>query len=302
MTHMWMPLSVRQGAGEVVQDELSPVLATALRRWVERAVRNEGIGDRIMLRCELFCGPDIEADDADFVAWCTPEEQLLDVVDAVLDLLPVGIPTQPTPPSGPGGGPVTGLDMFALAFARMSYSKYHGPLKQMLADARFAYVIRADGRALVRRVDSTIAALVVDASRAAQQPERGSAAAHLRRAYEEAYALHPDSVRAYSESIKAVEAAMHQTLEPNNAKATMGTMLRELRQHPDRFIVAIPGKNGSEGVATIEAMVSLLWTGQASRHGGKGPTQEETEAQARMAVHMAGSLVQWFSTGAIQRK
>jgi hypothetical protein len=230
-----------------------------------------------MLRCELVRdqenGPGEDVDEADFVAWCTPEEQLLDVVDAVLDLLPVGIPPNVTPTTGAGAGQVRSLDSIALAFARMSYAKYHGPLRELLADGRSAYAVRADGRALVRRVDSTVAALVGEAARAAQQqPERGSATAHLQRAYAEAYALHPDPVRAYSESVKAVESAMHETLEPNNAKATMGTMLRELRQHPERFIVAIPGRSGTEGAATVEAMVSLLWTGQTSRHGSQQPT------------------------------
>jgi len=254
-----------------------------------------------MLRCELVRGPGTEVDDADFVAWSTLEEQLLDIVDAVLNLLPVGIPPNVTPTKAAGGVEIRALDSFALAFARMTYSKYHGALKQLLADGRSAYMVRADGRALVRRVESTVSALVSDAIRVAQQPERGSAAGHLRRAYTEAYAFHPDPVRAYSESVKAVESAMHETLEPNNSKATMGTMLRELRQHPDRFVVAIPGRTGSEGVATVEAMVSLLWTGQVSRHGGKQPTPDETEAQAGMAVHLAGALVQWFSTGAVRR-
>ncbi|MFF1679069.1 hypothetical protein ACFVYG_23900 [Streptomyces sp. NPDC058256] len=285
----------------MVRDEPSAALVAALRPWIERAVRDELIGDRIMLRCELVRGPGIEADEADFVAWHTPEERLLDIVDAVLDLLPPGIPPNVTPTKAAGGVQVRTLDSFALAFARMAHSKYHGPLKQLLADGLSAYAVRADGRALVRRVDSTVAALVGDTAHAAQQAQRGSAAAHLRRAYAEAYALHPDPVRAYSESVKAVESAMHETLEPNNTKATMGTMLRELRQHPDRFVVALPGKSGSEGVTMVESMVSLLWTGQVSRHGGKQPTQGETDAQARMAVHLAGALVQWFSTGAVRR-
>lgn len=302
VTDMWMPLSVRHGAGEVVRDEPSPALVVALRPWIERAVRNERIGDRIMLRCELVCGPGVDVDDADFVAWHTPKKQLLDIVDAVLDLLPLGIPPNVTPTQKVGGVQVRTLDTIALTFARMSYSKYHGPLKQLLADGRSAYTVRFDGRALVRRVDSTVAALVGVASRAAQQQERGSAAAHLRRAYMDAYALHPDPVRAYSESVKAVESAMHETLEPNNSKATMGTMLREIRQHPDRFVVAIPGRRGTEGLSTVEAMVALLWTGQTSRHGSHQPTPEESEVQAQMAVHLAGALVQWFSTEAIRRQ
>ncbi|MFF5020229.1 hypothetical protein [Streptomyces sp. NPDC001165] len=78
-------------------------------------------------------------------------------------------------------------------------------------------------------------------------------------------------------------------------------MLRELRQHPGQWDVALAGKTGAEGEATIESMMSLLWTGQTS-HGGQQPTREETPAEARMAVDLAVSLVRWFAEGAVRRR
>ncbi|QIZ01250.2 hypothetical protein HEP87_56060 [Streptomyces sp. S1D4-11] len=238
-----------------------------------------------MLRCDLVRdqedGPGEDVDDADFVAWWALEEELLDVVDAVLDILP-----GPAPPAAKTwGGQAMEPGVFEFTKCTVAYGKASrrlDRLRQLLDDGRSAYTLRADGRALVCRVDTTVSALTEGAAQAAeQQPNRGSASAHLRRAYAAAYALHPDPVRAYSECVKAVESAMHKTLEPNNIKATRGSMLRELRQHPGRFVAAIPGRSGTEGVVAVEAMASLLWTGQTSRHGGQRPTSEETQAQHR---------------------
>jgi hypothetical protein len=49
-------------------------------------------------------------------------------------------------------------------------------------------------------------------------------------------------------------------------------------------------------------MMSLLWTGQSSRHGAETVTRPETAAEAEMAVHLAVTLVYWFSTGAVRQK
>ena len=61
----------------------------------------------------------------------------------------------------------------------------------------------------------------------------GSADRHLRKAWECAHTAEPDPVRSYSEAIKAVEAAAHAVVEPNNPNATLGTIIRKLRTHPE---------------------------------------------------------------------
>ncbi|MGW4905042.1 hypothetical protein [Streptomyces sp. NPDC004270] len=303
MTDMWTPLSTRQGTGDVLRHDVPPALAAALRPWIDGAARETSrLADRVLLRCDLFrdteYGPDAEADGAEFLAWHTPDERLLDVVDAVLDLLP-GAGAFVQIPAGQRPGM---LEAVAGGLANMNFLKHRQPLQRLLDDGRSAFTLSANGRALVHRVDPTITTLLGTAARAADQPDRGSASDHLRRAYTAAYALRPEPGRAYSEAIKAVECAAHATVEPGNTKATLGTMLRELRQHPGQWDVALPGRTGAEGEATVTAMVSLLWTGQTSRHGGQQPTREETPAEARMAVDLAVSLVRWFADGAVSRR
>jgi hypothetical protein len=47
----------------------------------------------------------------------------------------------------------------------------------------------------------------------------------------------------------------------------------------------------------VIGMMTALWEGQTSRHGGQQPTRLEAYA----AVHLAVVLVQWLRTGTVRR-
>ncbi|MYV48403.1 hypothetical protein GT031_23235 [Streptomyces sp. SID2888] len=136
---------------------------------------------------------------------------------------------------------------------------------------------------------------------AADQQRAGSAADHLEAAWKAAYGRGPDAVRAYSEAIKAVESAAHAVVQPNNAKATLGTMLGEIRNARHKFTAAVPTPVGGDPIAPAEAMMRALWDGQTSRHGAQTATVPETLEAARAGVHLAAALVQWFVSGAVVR-
>ncbi|MFF2523539.1 hypothetical protein [Streptomyces liangshanensis] len=82
-------------------------------------------------------------------------------------------------------------------------------------------------------------------------------------------------------------------MEPNNSKATLGTMLRVIRDASSKFTTTL----GAGSTAPVEATMRALWEGQTSRHGGQGGTVPETLEAARAAA----TLVQWFTTGAVTR-
>ncbi|GAA2997424.1 hypothetical protein GCM10020229_10450 [Kitasatospora albolonga] len=174
-----------------------------------------------------------------------------------------------------------------------------GQLAALLDESGSAYRVNDRGDGLEERVEPAVRDAVRKViSDTGAVPSAGSAADHLALAWRAAYGLAPDPVRAHSEAIKAVESAAHAAVQPNHARATLGTMRGELRSTPELFTFAIPG---SEGIAMVAAMMSALWDGQTSRHGKQIPTVPETADAARAAVHLAATLVQWFTSGAVRR-
>ena len=125
---------------------------------------------------------------------------------------------------------------------------------------------------------------------------------HLATAWNACFGLHLDPVRAYSEAIKAVECAAHALIEPKNSKATLGSMNAVLRNSRQKFTTVIPAPAGGDPIAVVEAMMRTLWEGQTSRHGAQTATTPETLEAARAGVHLAATLVQWFTSGVVTRK
>ncbi|MFC7924568.1 hypothetical protein [Streptomyces cinereoruber] len=173
-------------------------------------------------------------------------------------------------------------------------------LTALLDDGGSVYRVNELADGLEERVAPAVRDAVHQAvADAAARPTAGSAADHLAAAWRAAYGRNPDPVRTYSESIKAVECAAKAVIEPNNAKATLGSMLAVIRNSRQKFVTAIPSPGDPS--ASVEAMMRALWEGQTSRHGSDTPTVPETSEAARAGVHLAAVLVQWFSSGAVAR-
>ncbi|MDV5142898.1 hypothetical protein R1T08_00790 [Streptomyces sp. SBC-4] len=175
-------------------------------------------------------------------------------------------------------------------------------LSRTLDDAGSVYRINDAGNGLEERVTPAVRDAVRQSiTEAADQQTAGSAADHLEAAWKAAYGRSPQAVRAYSEAIKAVESAAHAIVEPNNKKATLGSMLGEIKNARHKFSTAIPVPAAGNPIAVAEAMMRAQWEGQTSRHGGQTPTPSETLESARAGVHLAATLVQWFVSGAVVR-
>ncbi|MEU9273217.1 hypothetical protein AB0E04_48870 [Streptomyces sp. NPDC048251] len=317
---LWAPLSERAGASApALRTSVSGALEMQLRHWTHRAISwDSTLVERIVLRCDLRdphrCRrhdavegvepPNDFAPDVDHLAYCTPAGVLPDVVDAWLHL---SAPAAPSAPPMFRSQPATKLEVFASAMAGLNElqprARLRHELQELLDDGRSAYTLCPDKAGLRQRVDPTVEALAAAAiTSAGQDPARGSAGAHLKRAWEAAYALHPDPVRAYSEAIKAVEAAAQATVEPKNSRATLGSMIKVMENTQDRWVVGIGCEPSSAGAETVTRMMRLLWTGQSSRHGGSHPTREETVSEARLAVHLAVALLNFFTDGILVKQ
>ncbi|MFI9630926.1 hypothetical protein [Streptomyces sp. NPDC052042] len=166
-------------------------------------------------------------------------------------------------------------------------------LTDILDDAGSAYRVNEAMDGLEERVTPAVRDAVRQTiADAAVGPATGSAADHLAAAWQAAYGRGPDPVRAYSEAIKAVEAAAHATIQANNKKATLGTMLGEINNARHKFDTAIPTPAGKDAIAPAEAMMRALWEGQTSRHGDKHP---QCPKPWRPPAPASTWLLPWFS-------
>jgi hypothetical protein len=317
----WRPLSWRREGVRATawRGEVPAPLSRPLREWMYGTLRGIRVGtgidedqlvERVMLRLDLVLPEATAAHERDqhnpvtgwrsFLAYDSSVELLLDVVDAVLDLLPAPpdfvdlVTPPPVQPFARRAGLVPGTTAWVTG--------RRAELDRLFGDARSVMRVQPGGRGLERRSDALAELALGEAVGSAEAaPDAGSAAGQLRVAWGCVYALRPHPVKGYSLAVKAVESAAHAVVEPRRAKATLGTMLGELRANRDSFSLVIGGPDGRGDVGPLIGCLTMLWEGQSSRHGSSRPTRDETLAEAVMAVHLAVMLVQWFTSGAVRR-
>ena len=172
-------------------------------------------------------------------------------------------------------------------------------LEEVLMDAGSLYRIDFDGRCLVRRVGTTVQA-AVDAAIATATSR---VADHLHTAWGAAYGIDPDPDKAYDHAILAIEELTCPLVCPRNEKATLGVVVRDLRNQRAQWQLSIEDTSAGQcaDIDSLIQMLELLWKGQ-SRHGGNPNSRRQTQAEADAAVHMAAALTQWLSAGILHRK
>jgi len=121
-----------------------------------------------------------------------------------------------------------------------------------------------------------------------------NASTHLAKAWSECFGRSPNAGAAYDDAVKSLEAAFQPIVSPKDMKATLGTIIRDIEQKPEKFGSSLEGKaSGPEGVSAVSAMLKVIWQTQV-RHGSgaKGAPTGVSIQQARDAVVVAASLVQ----------
>ncbi|MFF2223169.1 hypothetical protein ACFVV7_07650 [Streptomyces globisporus] len=270
--------SVRLGITEDTSDALyegvPDHLLRPLQRWVfTMAELSHGyIGKTMCLRLRLTVSDNTNA------SWRLSQQAGMELFDAVDEIL-----------------------AFLVEMDIHDHSEV-GDLGIMLDDAGSAYRVADDNSGLELRVSTGVSEAVRQTvADAAVTTSAGSAAEHLAVAWRATYGLHPDPVRAYSEAIKAVECAAHSVIQPNHGRATLGTMLGEIGNARSKFTTVISTPPNGDPIAPVEAMMRALWDGQTTRHGKQTPSVPETLEAARAGVHLAATLVQWFTSAAVVR-
>jgi hypothetical protein len=229
-----------------------------------------------------------------FLAYGTAPEELLDIIDGVLDLLPY----KPPPPAT--------NDIVVLLARRarkaMRSKDRREALQQLLDDGQMIYRVRPDGHGLERRVDPVVNAQAITAADAAEQAGYPAAGERLLAAWNSIYAVKPDPSGAYRDAIRAVEAVANPFFLPKASAPTLGQVIQHLKEHCDDYEMVIAGKTGHPAdVSAVLEMMRLLWEGHRDRHEGGPTTAPISPESAEAAVSLAVTLVQLLVTDSVQR-
>jgi hypothetical protein len=289
----WAPLFEREdpGAAPVLFEGVPDHLDIPLRDWLRGMLLDGQHAERVGLRLRLRTGLDEyglnRLSMLDTLTQKVDGTTLLRAVDAALYLHPAWAFTDAHPSS-----PEARLQELLV--------KSITSLHELLLDAGSAYRLAPNGQGLQQRVDATATAAADLARESARQAGRPEAARDLADAWAAVYGLHPNPSEAYRLAIRAVEDAAVPVVTPQNARATLGTVLAHLRDTPARWQLSITAPTGT-GVDPLVGMLTLLWTGQSDRHAGQADLTRVDQGAAEMAVHLAATLVQWFAAGHVQR-
>jgi hypothetical protein len=172
-------------------------------------------------------------------------------------------------------------------------------LDNLLTEAGSAFRV-AEGTPpmLVRRVDKT----VEEASRLVTGKDDTSGTL-LALAWRKAYGLSPNPSEAYRLAVRAVEAAATPVVLPKDANATLGKVIASLREGGSKWQVSLTHRTDPQRpVDALVSMMALLWEGQYDRHVNDDMPLQVTQAEAETALHLAVTLVQWFSADRVSRR
>lgn len=127
-----------------------------------------------------------------------------------------------------------------------------------------------------------------------------SAGEVLARAWAHVHGLERNDSSAYADSVRAVEIAAIKVVQPNHSTATLGTVLGQMKADGD-WRLPLREHTDAPGPELVLAMGRTLWHGHRDRHGSTNYS-DVTHEEARAAVVLAASLVEWFTSGALARR
>lgn len=163
-----------------------------------------------------------------------------------------------------------------------------------LGRSRWTVGKRGEEVGLVERVPAGVQLAVEGATKSA-----GSAGVILARAWALVHGLQPNDSAGYADAVRAVEIAAIDLVQPNNSKATLGTVITQMRDQGDW---RLPLREHAHAPSTELLLNALraLWHGHRDRHGSAD--YRDVTHQARAAVALAASLVEWFTAGVVERR
>lgn len=292
------PLSAREtGRSAPARHEgLPPHLEHPVRDWV-RGYFDRDVEQRIALLLEVVLSP-----RGRLHRQGSPPENLVDHPDVdLLDVVDLALQIQGAithrPENPDDAMPRPGLHAFAV---RPVSTVPLQQLDRLLDDGGSVYRVERTTMPprLVRRVDPTVHA-ALDDTVANADPTAGSL---LRDAWFAAYSRTPDPTTSYLDAVRAVETVARPLVLPQEPGATLGKVNAHLRQAGHQWELVLLDKTGDGSVGPLLGMLERLWEGQVSRRGGGPRSRDQTLDEARAAITLAVTCVQWLTAGYLQRR
>lgn len=280
---LWERVAGETGERELVED-VPDYLYPVLQKWMETALNDfEGLEESIQLRLRKGLALGYDRAGRHYVS--APGRDLLEMIDASLEA---------------NSWTFTEAKLNTTdKEARRVWANHTQMLNLRLYEAGSTWQVKEENDGLTRRVDETVA----EAAKATIAAAPTDSATHLKAAWAAAYGFHPDPEKAYSQAIKAAEAAaIPATLPPTDLSPTLGKVLAHMKQASHKYSMVIDDRNGQPVFAeAVIALIDLIWWGQRDRHAGGPTSKPTTQEAAEAAVHAAILIVQWFNSKAVTK-
>jgi len=170
------------------------------------------------------------------------------------------------------------------------------PLESILSSGGSAWTVtRWNGQS------ARLTKRVADGVRAAVEPQlkaTDAASRKLQEAWLDAYGTNPRASVAYSHAVVAVETAALSLMPTGKAEPTLASVFSLLEGENPKWTLIFRDSDKAPNPMTLAAMMRTLWRGHESRHGRPEYTDATLE-EARGAVILAATLVQWLTSGVV---
>ncbi|WP_160478475.1 hypothetical protein [Clavibacter michiganensis] len=170
------------------------------------------------------------------------------------------------------------------------------PLDPVLSQGGSAWtVVRWNGHhaRLTKRVPDGVREAVASTLTATD-----AASVKLQEAWVDAYGTNPRGSVAYFHAVVAVEIAVLSVISVGKEDATLANTFSILEAEAPKWRLIFRDNERAPGAKTVAAMLRTLWRGQESRHG-RSVYEDATLEEARAAVILAATIIQWFTSGVV---
>ncbi len=121
----------------------------------------------------------------------------------------------------------------------------------------------------------------------------------LQEAWIDAYGVNPRASVAFSHAVVAVETAALSVIPVSNPEPTLANLFSILEADDAKWRLIFRDSAKAPGGKALATMLRTLWRGHESRHG-RPDYADATLEEARAAVILAATLVQWFTNGVVR--